>query len=169
MEEIWKKHSADIYKLCEIRCNSSDDAKDLYQTVALKFYQNIREEMSPKEVFPWLLTILRNSHCDLYRRNKRIVCASSLHELGVDYEAIPESANRYFVDPWLEKDRSSDVNRLLSVLKPSERKLIELTILGGIPMANLTNFFGLSRFTLCKRKTSALEKMRKKLMEVERR
>ena len=38
VEEAWKKYSPQIYNLCRMSCESSEDAKDVFQNIGIPFF-----------------------------------------------------------------------------------------------------------------------------------
>ena len=53
IESIWQRYSGTIYKLCVSKCKAEEDAKDLFQTVALKFCQNAASLKERRFFFHW--------------------------------------------------------------------------------------------------------------------
>ncbi len=164
LEETWRRYSETIYKLCAVRCNSAEEAKDLFQTVALKFCENIGQLSDREDMLPWLISVLRHTHMDLRIEGRRTMCmsgvgdrcseyASFCEEEGMFYECRPASELLYALEKTLER------------VTPLERMLVEMKFYGGFSVRELSNIFGLSENAVRKRRYAALRKMQRMLEE----
>ena len=163
IEELWQRYSETIYKLCVVRCNSAEEAKDLFQTVALKFCENVKQLSDREDMLPWLISVMRHTHLDLRTEKKRTLCmsgyqgcyseyASFCEEESMFYECRPASELLYAMEQTLER------------VTPLERMLVEMKFYGGFSVRELSNIFGLSENAVRKRRFAALRKM-KRMME----
>ena len=163
VEQAWKKHGALIYKLCEIKCGNTEDAKDLFQTVALKFCRNAQRLMSKDDAQAWLVIVLHHTFLDSVREKERVSAMSCVAENSLRYGCFREEDSFFFVPP----DGVEVVDMLekaSTVLNPVEKMIVDMSYFGGIPLDMQSNILGLSRNAVRKRRYVALKKMRNVLI-----
>ena len=71
LEETWDSYSTQIYNLCKAKCGNREDARDVFQNVALKFCQNAGNVKYRDSIYPWLYQVFRNCFYD------NTICRSS--------------------------------------------------------------------------------------------
>lgn len=162
IESVWQSNSSTIYKLCEIKCRCSDDAKDLFQTVALKFCQNAGRLISREFAFPWLLKVVHNSYCDMVTNRNVAKTVLFLREPSEAYRVIPQEDGLFFSNA---KEDLADYENLLATLKPLEKLIVEMSYAGGLTCTEIGRVVGLSENAIRKRRHVALGKLREKLLE----
>lgn len=158
VDSVWKKYSSKIYKLCESKCRDEDEAKDLFQTVALKFCQRAGQLEVRANLLPWLLTVTRNTYIDSLAEKNRFLPMSIVAEDTPDYNPFDETAALFF-----EKEPDAESRELLekscAVLLPLERMIIDMTYFGGMPVREMSDILGISQNAVRKRRYLALRKM----------
>lgn len=163
VDEIWRANASRIYKLCQQKCGCKEEADDLFQEVALRFCKNANSLDISIPVFPWLSTVMFRCRSDLFRR--RMIPASMLCESVAEYdcgveEMIPEKS------PESELNESSvkrEFDTLMQVLTPYEKMIVELSVVGGMTLDEVSRIFGVSKGSVSKRRLDAFEKMREKM------
>ena len=132
IESIWQRYSGTIYKLCVSKCKAEEDAKDLFQTVALKFCQNAASLKERRFFFHWFSCVLNHAHCDMVAERHSTYAA-------------PEA----------------DFESFFAVLAPLERMIVEMTYIGGFSTEEISTVIGISPNAIRKRRHFAITKMRK--------
>lgn len=164
LEVIWLRYSEVIYKLCMARCNSVEEAKDLFQTVALKFCENITRLTDREEMMPWLISVLRHTHMDSYAEKRRTLCMSGVLDSFSEYASFCEEEAMYYeCRPAAELQYAME--KTLERVTPFERMLVEMKFYGGFSVRELSGIFGLSENAIRKRRFKALKKMRDMMIE----
>ena len=135
-------------------------AKDLFQEVALRFCRSADCIDHNKPIFPWLMTVIRNTCCDLYRRSYQLVSLNVLPEyIEACYSNKAELEIR-------ENRRVRFIRRqlddLMEDLSVAEKLAVEYSCIGGFKVDEASAFCGTDRLTFFKRKSAALRKMRDK-------
>ena len=87
VEKVWRKNASQIYKLCCARSKDTEHAKDLFQEVALRFCRSATVLDHDKPIFPWFMTVIRNTNRDLHRKTRRMVRLTEVMEAGAKYSA----------------------------------------------------------------------------------
>lgn len=162
VESVWQLNSPKIYKLCEIKCGNVDDAKDLFQTIALKFCQNASQLVSKDYALPWLIRVLQNAFYDMVTNRNVEHTVLFVKEPMTAYSAIPEEEGLFFSN---SKENLDDYDILLSILSPLDRMIIEMSYVGGFSCVEIGAVVGLSENAIRKRRHVGLEKLRQKLSE----
>ena len=162
---VWKKYSHRIYKLCLQKCATKDDADDLFQEVALRFCKNAHELNNRVHVYGWLETVLLHCHYTDYRKKykDRVVPFSSLCEKQVSYD--DEKIHSFTVpdDKISTEAIMCEFSLLLGELDPLEKMIVELSVVGGLNIRDLSRLIGLSKGNIVSRRMTAFEKMREKM------
>lgn len=160
VDAVWRQHSSTIYKLCEKKCMAVEDAKDLFQEVALKFCQHAPTLENREYVLPWLITVLSHSFCDMVTGRHSTYPISCLKEPVQDFSAISEEKSIFFrranVMPF-------NYETLLEKLNSLERMIVEMSYIGGFSIKELSSIIGLSENAIRKRRRIAVLKLKKKL------
>lgn len=157
IDSVWRRNSDTIYKLCSMKCESEDDAKDLFQSVALKFCQYAGRLHGRHTFFPWLFRVLQSVHSDMVAERHSTYAMSRFGSKIENYYALPEERSVFHK---FNTEPESDFETLFSVLSPLERMIVEMTYIGGIPTEEIGLVIGLSANAIRKRRHFAITKMR---------
>jgi len=161
---VWKKYSYRIYKLCLQKCATKDEADDLFQEVALRFCKKAGSLNNQVHLFAWLQTVLLHCHYNDYRKRHMVqeIPFSILSEPKAVYEACGVDA---YVKPddSLDETAMKEFSFLLEALNPLEKMIIELSVVGGLSLRDLSQLIGLSRASIGQRRQVALQKMQEKM------
>jgi RNA polymerase sigma-70 factor (ECF subfamily) len=160
IELIWREHADIIYKLCESKCESREDAEDLFQTVALKFCQNAMSLWNRDDVMPWFLTVLRNARCDMVTERHSTYAVSQLNGCVDDIGSLSEECSVFHK---FKVESHDDYSALFSVLSPLEKLIVEMSYIGGFLSAEISSIVGISENAVRKRRHFAIKKMKKVL------
>ncbi|OWV01688.1 RNA polymerase sigma factor [Fibrobacter sp. UWR2] len=158
IEETWLRYSEIIYKLCAMRCNSTEEARDLFQTIALKFCENADRILEREDVLPWLISVMRHTYMDSVLEKKRTLCMSGVPDRCSEYASFCEDQALYHEYRPVAEMRYA-LERSLEQVTPLERMLVEMKFYGGFSVRELSNIFGLSENAIRKRRYMALRKM----------
>jgi len=163
---VWKKYSYRIYKLCLQKCATKDEADDLFQEVALRFCKKAGELNNEIHLLPWFNTVLLNCHYSGYRKKclVREIPFSSLCESKSYYDASVAYAYEFPDECVNVESVRGEFSYLLKALNPLEKMIVELSVVGGLGLGELSRLVGLSRGSLIHRKLVALKKMQAKMV-----
>lgn len=161
---VWKKYSYRIYKLCLQKCATKDDADDLFQDVALRFCKKAASLNNQVHLFAWLQTVLLHCHYNDYRKRQMV------HEIPFSILMEPKAVyDARWADAYVKPEDDvgdaavKEFSFLLESLNPLERMIVELSVLGGLSLRDLSGLIGLSRGCLAQRRQAAFQKMQEKM------
>ena len=160
IERVWAQHSEEIYLLCAQKCANVDEAKDLFQTIALKVCENLQKLMSRDDVMPWIIAVIRNTHLDAALERDRMKTMSSVFENSPDYMPFSAEDAAFYSRPATVEQRVF-LSKTLSLLNPLERMILEMRYLGGFSIQELSGILGLSENAVRKRRLYAFKKVRR--------
>lgn len=160
LEQFWKRHSEEIYTLCEQKCPTAEDARDLFQTIALKFCENLRNIMDRTDIMPWIITVMKNSYLDEVNERNRMKTMTSVLEDSPDYMPFSVEDAAFYSRPATAEQRMF-LFKTLGLLTPLERMLLEMRYLGGFSVRELGGILGLSENAVRKRRLHAFKKLRR--------
>ena len=161
LEETWNTYSPQIYNLCRARCGNREDAKDVYQNVALRFCQSAPKIAYENSVLPWLLQVFRNCFYDHMRFRQKQSPFSMVADVVGDYMALPAERSVFFR---LGNQRNDELKRALDSLSRRDKELIDLTFHKGLTSEELSVLYGVSVNTIVKRRHSAIKRTRNVLL-----
>jgi RNA polymerase sigma-70 factor (ECF subfamily) len=163
-DEVFKIVIDDVKPILLYKGLSEDDAKDLFQTVALKFCQYAGRLRGRHTFFPWLFRVLQSAHCDMVAERHSTYAMSRFGSKIENFYALPEERSVFHK---FASDPESDFETLFSVLNPLERMIVEMTYVGGFPTEEICSVIGLSNNAVRKRRHFAIQKMRKAVFHIE--
>lgn len=132
-----------IYRYCYFKLRSRDLAEDVTQETFLRYLEHYNC-ITTASALKYLYTIARNLCVDEYRKPKT------------------ESMDESIPDDTMEEKLITNltVRMALSKLAPDEQELLLLRYVNEIPVSALGKFYGLSRFAIYRRLTSASNRFR---------
>ena len=161
LEETWNTYSPQIYNLCRTRCGNKEDAKDIYQNVALRFCQSAQKIVYDESVFPWLMQVFRNCFYDHVRFRQKQSPFSMVADVVGDYMALPAERSIFYRPG---NQRNDELKRALDSLSRRDKELIDLTFHKGLTSEELSVLYGVSVNTIVKRRHSAVKRARNVLL-----
>lgn len=163
---VWKRYSHRIYKLCRSKCTTKDEADDLFQEVALKFCQNANVLNNGVYLYPWLETVLLHCHYSEYRKREgvHVIPISTLHDTRAPYDEHDFKLDLIPSDEISDDAVMNEFSILLNELEPLERMIVELSVVGGFKVREISHLIGLSKSNIVVRRMEALRKMREKML-----
>lgn len=163
---VWEKYSKRIYKLCRSKCTTKAEADDLFQEVALKFCQNANVLNNGTYLYPWLETVLLHCHYSEHRKHEgvHVIPISALHDTSAPYDEHDLKLDLIPSDEISDEAVMNEFTVLLNELEPLERMIVELSVVGGFKVREISRLIGLSKSNIVVRRMEALKKMREKMM-----
>lgn len=135
-----------IYRYCYFKLHSAELAEDVTQETFLRYLEH-DHGLTTVSALKYLYTIARNLCVDEYRKPK--------------IESIDESIPDYTMEEKLITNLT--VGTALSKLASDEQELLLLRYVNEVPVSALGKIYGLSRFAIYRKITSASNKFREEL------
>ncbi|MDO8963710.1 MAG: sigma-70 family RNA polymerase sigma factor [Coriobacteriia bacterium] len=130
---MWQELFALAYRYLRGRGLAHADAEDIAQDTLLTTFKHL-DGIEPGRLRAWVCTVARNKHIDLARR--RALTTSADLELEVaDADDDPCAAA-------LRAEGQDEARRLLSVLPPGDRRLLELKYVEDRGVAEIAEMLG---------------------------
>ena len=158
-EQVWHTHSAQILRLCERKCANIEEARDLFQTVALKFCENLDILMRRNDAKPWLLAVMHHSFLDIVADRRRTCLMSAVAESSPEYMAFSEEESLFYTRATSSELRLA-MAKMLKILTPVERMILEMKYFGGFSIKELSAILAISQNAVRKRRSFAFKKIR---------
>jgi RNA polymerase sigma factor (sigma-70 family) len=138
VDDLYRRHGAEVYRYAYAVLGNHADAEDVTQTTFLNAYRSLEQGVRPRKPANWLLTIASNAIKQRFRQEQARPRLVELDERIAGHEA--------------EDDDSPSVGELLTALSkipPQQRQAIVLREFEGRSYAEIAEILGVT--------TSALE------------
>jgi RNA polymerase sigma factor (sigma-70 family) len=138
VDDLYRRHGAEVYRYAYAVLGNHADAEDVTQTTFLNAYRSLEQGVRPRKPANWLLTIASNAIKQRFRQEQARPRLVELDERLAGHEA--------------EDDDSPSVGELLTALSkipPQQRQAIVLREFEGRSYAEIAEILGVT--------TSALE------------
>lgn len=135
-----------IYRYCYFKLHSRELAEDVTQETFLRYLEH-DHGLTAVSALKYLYTIARNLCVDKYRKPRT--------------QPMDESIPDYTMEEKLMTNLT--VRTALSKLAPDEQELLLLRYVNEVPVSALGKIYGLSRFAIYRKITSASNKFREEL------
>ena len=153
LHEIYHAYIGYIYTIILQIVQNREDAEDLTSEFFIKLWRLSHTYQKGKGHRAWLAVIARNMAFDLMRRRKKECLSNDLTD------SVSEKAS----DEDLEKKVIADITlkAALELLKPKEREIIHLKILGELTFQEIADILKIPLGTVTWRYHSAIKKLRR--------
>lgn len=135
-----------IYRYCYFKLHSKELAEDVTQETFLRYLEHYNS-ITTASTLKYLYTIARNLCVDEYRKPKTKSMDESIPDDTMEEKLITNLT----------------VRTALSKLAPDEQELLLLRYVNEVPVSALGKIYGLSRFSIYRKITSASNRFREEL------
>lgn len=135
-----------IYKYCYFKLNNRESAEDVTQETFLRYLERY-EYGNPVSALKYLYTIARNLCVDEYRKPKTAPIDESILDSPMEDALLTNFS----------------VKAALSNLTSDEQELLLLRYVNEVPVSVIGKLYGISRFSVYRRITSAASRFREEL------
>lgn len=153
LREIYEAYMGYIYSIVFQVVMNREDAEDITSEFFIKLWKLADTYRSGSGHKAWLAAIARNMAIDLLRKNKREVLTEDFAD------SVSENASADDV----EGDVISDISlkAALDTLKPGEREVVNLKIMGGFTFQEIADILKQPMGTVTWRYQNAIKKLRR--------
>lgn len=135
-----------IYRYCYFKLHSRESAEDVTQETFLRYFEHYNC-ITTVSALKYLYTIARNLCVDEYRKPRTAPMDESMPDYTMEETLITNLT----------------VRTALAKLTPDEQELLLLRYVNEVPVSALGKIYGLSRFAIYRKITSASNKFREEL------
>jgi RNA polymerase sigma-70 factor (ECF subfamily) len=129
-EEIYLKHSPQVYRVCMGYFNDREQARDLTQETFISVWRNLHTFKNQSKISTWIFRIATNNCLRAIERSNRMVKT----ELPVNLPAIVEET---------KEEQLAFLYRCIAELDETDRIIISL-VLEDLPQAEIASIVGVS-------------------------
>lgn len=129
-EEIYSKHSPQIYRVCMGYFNDPEQAKDITQETFIAVWKNLSSFRNQSHISTWIFRIATNNCLRALEKSKRVVTT----ELPLNLPAVHEET---------QEDKLAFLYQCINELEETERIIISL-VLEDLPQGEIADIVGLT-------------------------
>ena len=151
-DEIMVRHERQIYRICYRFVENREDAMDLAQEVFIKAFEHLATFRRESSLKTWLYRIAMNH------------CINHVKKHSQEFVEVTEytgSVNSRVQDQLEEREQSEQFRRLVKLLPPKQKAILELRINEQLSYEEIARISGRSISTIKASVFFALEKLRK--------
>jgi RNA polymerase sigma-70 factor, ECF subfamily len=145
LEQLLKRHQAQVYRFGLKMCRDPDDAQDVLQDTLLAMARGIREFRGSASLSTWLYTVAR-SFC-IKKRRKSQFAPDHIETLDTSVQAVPEaepaSPSQGPDDAFLSRQVESALEQAIAALEPASREVLILRDMEGLTAAEVAEVLGI--------------------------
>lgn len=153
LREIYEAYIGYIYSIVLQVVSSKEDAEDVTSEFFIKLWKLADTYQAGNGHKAWMATIARNMAIDLIRKRNRETVVDDF----VDYEE--ENASSDNVEQEVIEDIS--LKEALERLKPNEKEVVNLKIMGELTFQEISNVLKIPMGTVTWRYQNAINKLRR--------
>lgn len=137
-----------VYRYCYYRLRHTQLAEDITQEAFLRYFESKGMENTGRPL-AFLYTVARNLCIDEYRKRKPLELSDNLPSEDMESTLLD----------------SVILRQALHELTEHEQELVMLRYVNEVPVADLANFYGISRFALYRETKSVLKKLERRISD----
>lgn len=153
LHDIYQAYIGYIYSVVLGVVQNKEDAEDVTSEFFIKLWRLADNYKGGNGHKAWLATIARNMAIDLIRKNKKVVLTDDF------VDTMAENATNECIEDEVIADMS--LRDALDTLKPNEREVINLKIMGELTFQEIANVLKAPLGTITWRYQNALKKLRR--------
>lgn len=161
LKEIYQVYLGYVFHLVLGIVGNREDAEDITSEFFIKLW-NVADKYQPGGGHKtWLSMIARNMALDHLRAHKKEVALDFTDEVNTNTLTQTEMNETY--ESQIETDTISDMNvaQILSILKPAQREIVHMKVIGELTFGEIARITGLPMGTVTWRYQEAIKKLRR--------
>lgn len=153
LHEIYETYLGYIYSIVFQTVSNREDAEDVTSEFFMKLWRLADTYQGGNGHRTWMATIARNMAVDLIRKTKREILTEDFADTKIETVS----------DACVEQEVLSDMTlrQVLDTLKPSEREVVHLKIMGELTFQEIADILKIPLGTVTWRYQSAIKKLRR--------
>ncbi|MDE6620767.1 MAG: RNA polymerase sigma factor [Lachnospiraceae bacterium] len=153
LHEVYEAYIGYIYRIVLQTVSNREDAEDVTSEFFMKLWRLADTYREGNGHRAWMAAIARNMAVDLLRKSKRVVLTEDFADTMI------ENAS----DDSIEEEVIADMSlqQALDMLKPKEREVVHLKIMGDMTFQEIADILKIPLGTVTWRYQNAIQKLRR--------
>lgn len=141
LEILIAKYLDDAYRFAFDLTREQETAEDIVQESFVKFWKSLSKFDPKKEVKPWLLTIIKNTAIDFFRK-KSLIPFSSFEKSETDYNLLEQIKDKKPLpsEEILKKEFRQEIRDLISKLSQKDQEILNLRYQKTMTFKEISSF-----------------------------
>lgn len=166
LKEIYEHYAGYIYRIIYEVLQNKENTEDVTSDFFIRLWDKAEQFRPSSGHRGYLATMARNMAIDFLRKHKKEELTAMLQDIGSDKEeeeraiagSMPESTDSRVEQEVVE---NMTIRQALEVLKPSERQIVSLKVLGEMTFKEIAECMGLPMGTVTWKYQNAMKKLRR--------
>lgn len=159
LEALYRAHHLELLSWLRPRLPAGVDAEDVVQDVFVTLLRSPFQYVDPQSSRSWLYTSARSRLIECFRRLKRRAREFQMYpDIELFEPELVENAAQSFTE---DAEKVSMVSSMLSTLRPTQRRVIELAYRSELTTAEIADELGTTIDGVKKMKARAMVNLRK--------
>lgn len=165
LKEIYENYAGYIYRIIYEVLQSKENAEDVTSDFFIRLWDKAEQFKPGSGHKGYLATMARNMAIDFLRKHKREELTALMQDLGTAPEEEQEKGGLYLADMGNKVEQEviggMTVSQALATLKPGERQIVSLKVLGELTFKEIAQSLGIPMGTVTWKYQSAMKKLRR--------
>ena len=174
LRRVYETYAKYIYSIVYGILGSRENAEDVTSEFFIKLWEKSEQYKLGNGHKGYLATMARNMAIDYLRKYKKEELTAVVHDMGSDAHSdeecgmeagrmrkVQEAAGQQSVSVEQEVIGEMNLQELLQILKPGERKVVDMKVLGELTFREIADILGLPMGTVTWQYQNAMKKLRR--------
>lgn len=174
LRRVYEAYAKYIYSIVYGVLGNKENAEDVTSDFFIKLWEKSEQYKQGNGHKGYLATMARNMSIDYLRKYKKEELTAIVHDIGSDAQmdddssmedgkrsAIQSKQNELAVGVEQEVVGQLSIQEMLQILKPSERKIVDMKVLGELTFKEIAQILGIPMGTVTWQYQNAIKKLRR--------
>lgn len=170
LKEIYENYVGYIYRIVYEVLQSKENAEDVTSEFFIRLWDKAEQFKAGSGHRGYLAVMARNMAIDFLRKHKREELTALMQDLGSGSEEEYHDTGLYREDAYFQRGDSKveeevlgnmTISRALEMLKPTERQIVSLKVLGELTFKEIAQSMGIPMGTVTWKYQNAMKKLRR--------
>lgn len=165
LKEIYENYVGYIYRIIYEVLRNKENAEDVTSDFFIRLWERAEQFKPGNGHKGYLASMARNMAIDFLRKHRREELTAMLQDLGMEPEEEKEGKKNYIFsgENGVEQEVIGDMSvaKALEMLKPAERQIVSLKVLGDLTFKEIAACMGVPMGTVTWKYQNAMKKLRR--------
>lgn len=166
LKEIYENYIGYIYRIIYDVLQNKENAEDVTSEFFIRLWDKAEQFKPGSGHKGYLATMARNMAIDFLRKHRREELTALMQDLGAEQEEEEPGRSRLYqkeAESMVEQEVVTDlsIRQALETLKPSERQVVSLKVLGELTFKEIADVMGIPMGTVTWKYQNAIKKLRR--------